>query len=632
MDKDLLQFQQCQDQDPRDRIAHHSVTFSGVDGYGGHFMKERHKSQQYQLRAFSLLTNSHFIQGHKTHYNPTDIRAQDQAYLAVVPKAFDFGSHALAAAIKKVGALFCYQDGSKQQGTFAPPAVPSQVNYSRVVQWLEYCRSHHANRCTSEQPVLAGLKLLDCSSFLVIAAPILFRYVALSYVWGGSKGGSCNGVTIFTGGAKVLRSCLPNVVLDAIQVTKALGLRYLWVDKLCIDQDNPTLKHDQISQMDKIYRGAEVTIIAAAGEDDNYGLPGVGKRRRRAQPVAKIGNIRLVSSMAHPHHTITSSRWWTRAWTYQEAVLSQRRLVFTEDQTYFECNRMNCSESFQGDLDVFHVTARSLFWGVHHPGIFSGEEGTSNLSSRLRYFDLASQYTAKELSFEEDSLKAFAGIMRHLRSSWYPICQVWGVPYEHNGYKSIRRGLLWCHKQHCWSTLAKPHRRSDFPSWSWAGWAGEIDFMVSDWFSVGSNSASVFLEVEVGCLVELNYLPLNSAEDAFQFSYPLALHLDAWALPSSMLKVQDPERPSACTIAGFDATLSLSQGPGDPKIVSKMLCEGKWELLWLLTQSSAAYFLVIENHTDFACRVGTVDAKIPPWPCHLLRHSPLGKRRKVCLK
>ena len=42
MDKDLLQFQQCQDQDPRDRIAHHNVTFSGVDGYGGHFVKERH--------------------------------------------------------------------------------------------------------------------------------------------------------------------------------------------------------------------------------------------------------------------------------------------------------------------------------------------------------------------------------------------------------------------------------------------------------------------------------------------------------------------------------------------------------------------------------------------------------------
>lgn len=105
-------------------------------------------------------------------------------------------------------------------------------------------------------------------------------------------------------------------------------------------------KHDQISKMDQVYRRSEITIIAAAGNNKNSGLPGVSKSRT-IQPNVQIRHIRIVSSMRYPHDAITTSRWWTRGWTYQEAVLSRRRLVFTEDQIYFECNAMNCFEDFK---------------------------------------------------------------------------------------------------------------------------------------------------------------------------------------------------------------------------------------------------------------------------------------------
>ncbi|KAH3995743.1 hypothetical protein HBI56_146050 [Parastagonospora nodorum] len=49
----------------------------------------------------------------------------------------------------------------------------------------------------------------------------------------------------------------------------------------------------------------------------------------------------------------------TRGWTFQEAALNRRRLVFTEDQLYFECRTMNCSESAHYPLGQMHVESKA---------------------------------------------------------------------------------------------------------------------------------------------------------------------------------------------------------------------------------------------------------------------------------
>ncbi|KAK4100523.1 heterokaryon incompatibility, partial [Parathielavia hyrcaniae] len=64
---------------------------------------------------------------------------------------------------------------------------------------------------------------------------------------------------------------LSAAISDAIQVTKALGYNYLWVDRYCIDQSDPQEMHSQINQMDLIYSMSEVTLVAAAGTDETAG-------------------------------------------------------------------------------------------------------------------------------------------------------------------------------------------------------------------------------------------------------------------------------------------------------------------------------------------------------------------------
>src|SRR5205814_2379316 len=116
---------------------------------------------------------------------------------------------------------------------------------------------------------------------------------------------------------------------------------------------------------DLVYKNAMLTIVAVAGEGPNHGLPGVGCRLRISQPFEEIGSIQFVSTLPHPVNVIQASNWMTRAWTYQEAIFSPRRLFFTDQQVYFECDSMCCWES----LD----TCPSSLQRRRNAGAYSGQ-------------------------------------------------------------------------------------------------------------------------------------------------------------------------------------------------------------------------------------------------------------------
>lgn len=105
---------------------------------------------------------------------------------------------------------------------------------------------------------------------------------------------------------------------------------------------------DQISKMDLIYRGAELTLIAAAGQDKHHGLPGVTSTKRLQQDILRLEDATILTTGPDPVKNIQQSKWWTRAWTYQEGFLSRRRLIFTEYQMYFQCKNLAWMEAIGG--------------------------------------------------------------------------------------------------------------------------------------------------------------------------------------------------------------------------------------------------------------------------------------------
>lgn len=163
---------------------------------------------------------------------------------------------------------------------------PDVIDYEVIREWLSLCSSKHCE-CMDKHQSLAfhdipGFRLIDCSTRTIVPASQAFEreYVTLSYVWGTSSNNSGPAATSW------LPDNLPLVVEDAMKVTMSLGYRYIWIDRYCIVQDDPTIKHDQIRSMNHIYTRSNLTLIAAAGHDAEYGLPGVSSRTRTRQLVA----------------------------------------------------------------------------------------------------------------------------------------------------------------------------------------------------------------------------------------------------------------------------------------------------------------------------------------------------------
>ena len=196
-------------------------------------------------------------------------------------------------------------------------------NYDTIFsRWLSICEDCHDGAYNSavrdtaayfEASFLSGtsytFRLVDVESWCIREARVIgsafdeddefyenenrYTYIALSYVWGQVD---CLKLLMHNqeelakpGGLRNHRHEIPWTIIDAIHLTKDMGFRYLWVDALCLLQDNELDMLQGIHHMDIIYRGAVLTIIAATGSDANTGLPGVRDGSRRLdQPTEDV--------------------------------------------------------------------------------------------------------------------------------------------------------------------------------------------------------------------------------------------------------------------------------------------------------------------------------------------------------
>lgn len=177
----------------------------------------------------------------------------------------------------------------------------NQVNYELITQWLDICKAKHTCR-RNVGGTLPGLRVIDCETREIVPLKdVHVLYVALSYIWGSAVAATMQiGTRIPTS--------VDLVIEDAMKVTVQLRFRYLWVDRYCIPELDAAEKHRQICGMGVIYSNAALTIIAAAGDSPDYGLPGVSSRRRTPQPDIQIGTHRLVSTMPDIEIEISKSK------------------------------------------------------------------------------------------------------------------------------------------------------------------------------------------------------------------------------------------------------------------------------------------------------------------------------------
>ncbi|KPA35197.1 tol protein [Fusarium langsethiae] len=269
----------------------------------------------FELRAVSFLQNCLWADGGFKG-------AQESAMLVVTPKPSSNEEKNIPTVSRSndAGYVVIYPNGTAP-GLFRPRIVSESFDSERTRKWLQNCRDCHGSECRGPSQTVAAMKLIDCETLEVIPATASMTWVTLSYVWGMQKAVVSNSHPSLP--SLQLPSPIPRLISDSITVVKSLGYRYLWVDKYCIDQQNEPEKINDINNMDLIYGGAEVTIIAASGTSENQSLPGIGPTKRSKQQVVELPGFTILSTGPDPIANITESKWWTRGWTFQDAFLSQ---------------------------------------------------------------------------------------------------------------------------------------------------------------------------------------------------------------------------------------------------------------------------------------------------------------------
>ena len=211
-------------------------------------------------------------------------------------------------------------------------------------RWIALCKHKHGVACNRSETEKSSpaRRVVDVEKNCIVDGRNVGEYLALSYVWGMAAqfmltkdvlNESSNEGFFSSIGTKIPRS-----IRDAMQVCRNIGVRYLWVDALCIVQDDEQDKSGQIGLMDEIYGRALAVLIVAAGDGAEHGIPGMGHQTRALINCEEAvdGKI-LMTSLASTTSSAQRSHWNTRAWTYQEYILGNRLLVFTETYVFFRC-------------------------------------------------------------------------------------------------------------------------------------------------------------------------------------------------------------------------------------------------------------------------------------------------------
>lgn len=352
--------------------------------------------------------------------------------------------------------------------------VGQYVDMHLLKHWIATCDSHHSSLCgslstkTSVEWQDIGLRMIDVVKRCVVTKFVNDKYAALSYVWGDLAVPQLTlqrntHRRLFTeNGLADYREDIPHTIKDAMNLCQSMEVRYLWVDALCIDQEDLDDQIHQIEHMHVVYQMANFTIVAADGLDSWAGLSGMSPREM-TQHVETVGDFHLANVLPPYIHAIRQSVWSRRAWTLQEMYFSRRMIYFTKRQAFFQCDNALWREDIimeaPVEFDVKCIDSRrghshGLDVAFYKKPVKHWKDGPWRT-----YCGMVHDYTNRSLTDPYDVLNAFGGIIAKL-SAEMDCHFFWGLPTA-----KFDEALLFHH-----GGAPQPTQRPGFPSWSWTGW------------------------------------------------------------------------------------------------------------------------------------------------------------------
>lgn len=235
---------------------------------------------------------------------------------------------------------------SVQTGFPILPSAGSPTHIKLLAEWIRSCDQSH--RCYPRDLRFVPTRLVDVGNDnrgilrLTVDISRPTKYMALSHQWG-SPGEHRKFCTYRTNIEELKQTIdfadLPKTFQDAVRITRGLGVRYLWIDSLCIIQDDSDDWKNESTLMEQVFSSAYCTLAAscARGADDGF-----LKRRPERHGVTLLNPYNptpfyLYESIDDFHLHVDQGELSMRGWVLQERALSRRTIYFTEWQTYWEC-------------------------------------------------------------------------------------------------------------------------------------------------------------------------------------------------------------------------------------------------------------------------------------------------------
>ncbi|TVY17032.1 hypothetical protein LARI1_G005997 [Lachnellula arida] len=350
--------------------------------------------------------------------------------------------------------------------------------------WLQDCTNNHNDcpRYLSPLPTrVINVGSVGTEPFLHVSSGEVARYTALSHCWGTGPTCVTTKDTLEARKQAIPLHILSKTFQDAITITRQLGITYLWIDSLCIVQDDDEDWSREGANMSNVYRNSTVTILAdgVPNHDGGCSAPldtgtvpfgslseGIPPFRSLARNVSKpircvnkdgvechvYGRIHMSkgSQVAHVKHFHDHwSRLNSRGWTLQERILAPRKIHYTPDEIAWECTTQQCCECSPTPVAV--ETTDNL-------RLIQRDTGLSIIDRSTQWHDLVDEFTSRTLSQGSDRLPAIsglAGLMRFDSEDEY-VCGLWR--------NNLARELLWMVPSDL-SLDSRRHEKYYAPSW-----------------------------------------------------------------------------------------------------------------------------------------------------------------------
>ena len=391
--------------------------------------------------------------------------------------------------------MFAKTKTEEPRAISAHGAADALFNLAR--KWIEECDKYHPD-CIGDVddkdtlPVLPS-RVIDVGVGqedkikLYISRGERARYLTLSHCWG-RRDHKCklSHVDLENWCKEIPQEIIPQTFLDAIQVTRRLGHRYLWIDSVCIIQPTEEDSSDwqvEGSRMADIYRNTYCNILAAAAIDSVSGflIPRQGIKYPLRDCAIPTNSTSEPYIFFRPRSPGTQGNIYGRGWVYQEQILPARSLHWSAHSLYWQCVTKSAPE-MKSNLRTEVQRLKIMKWDVPTMGsiirntpLFKDKQKSmteNELRQRMvvEWTSFVKEYTKRKLSVDTDRLVAIAG----LASSVAMRAQFAHVRYFAGLWDCMLAELL------CWSSdmlsTNTPRRPNGYvaPSWSWASVIGRI--------------------------------------------------------------------------------------------------------------------------------------------------------------